>query len=200
MNQLPKVLIYSRLLSGLLLLWLSYIHASNYKAIAILIIAFGLLSDIFDGIIARKLGISNENLRRLDSGVDQLFWLSVTAATYIQCQAFFFSNSIQMIILLGVEALTYIICFVKFRKEVATHAISSKFWTLSIFATIIQVVVTCDSSILFQICFYLGILTRLEIIAIILIIQTWTNDVPSLYHAILIRKGKTIKRNGLFNG
>lgn len=200
MNRLPKILIYSRLLSGLLLLWLSYTHVPNYKVIAILIIAFGLLSDIFDGIIARRLGISSENLRRLDSAADQVFWLSVTAATYIQCQAFFLSNSIQMIILLGVEALTYVVCFVKFRKEVATHAISSKFWTLSIFATIIQVIVTCDSSILFQICFYLGILTRLEIIAIILIIQTWTNDVPSVYHAILIRKGKPIKRNDLFNG
>src|SRR6478735_718501 len=106
MHRIPKILIYARLLSGFLILWLSYIQISSYTTIAILLIVFGLLSDIFDGIIARRLNISNEKLRRLDSGVDQIFWLSVTAATFIQCRNFFVNNSTQIIILLGVEALT----------------------------------------------------------------------------------------------
>jgi len=32
------------------------------------------------------------------------------------------------------------------------------------------------------------------------ILKDWTNDIPSLYHAVLIRKGKEIKRHKLFNG
>lgn len=200
MTNLPKLLIYSRLFAGFLMVYFSATQVEHYKIIAVGLICYGLVSDIVDGIIARRLKISNENLRRLDSGVDQVFWLSVLAATYLQCKSFFIDNALQLVILLGSEALIYVVCYLKFRKEVATHAISSKIWTLSICATFIQVILTCNSTTLFQICFYLGIATRLEIIGILLILNTWTNDVPSLYHAIMIRRGKEIKRNDLFNG
>jgi len=94
----------------------------------------------------------------------------------------------------------YLISFIKFKKEVATHAILSKFWTLTIVGTLIQVILTCDSSVIFTTCFYLGVISRIEIISILLILKVWTNDVPSFYHAILLRKGREIKRNKLFNG
>jgi len=69
-----------------------------------------------------------------------------------------------------------------------------------LFATLIQLIATSSSTILFNICFVVGLITRLEIIIILLLIRQWTNDVPSVYHAFLLRKGKTITRNKLFNG
>lgn len=48
--------------------------------------------------------------------------------------------------------------------------------------------------------FVLGLLSRLEIIAILIMLKSWTNDVPSLLHAIKLRKGVPIKRNRYFNG
>lgn len=190
MIKLPKILIYSRLVAGPLLFLLSLIHLSNYRSLAVVLVVFGFLSDILDGIIARHLHIPPERLAKLDSMADEVFWLSVTAATYVQCKTFFASNSTQLIILLAIEGLTYIICFAKFRKGVAVHSISSKVWTLSIFATLLQVTMTCNSSALFQVCFYIGILRCIEVIGIILILKSWTNDVRSLYHAISIRKGE----------
>lgn len=109
MNKLPLILIYSRLLSGFIVLYLSAVNFPYYIGIAVVLIAGGLISDIFDGIIARRLRISTVNLRRLDSTVDQIFWLSVTAATYIQCPDFFHSNAFQLLILLGTEAMTYVV-------------------------------------------------------------------------------------------
>jgi CDP-diacylglycerol--glycerol-3-phosphate 3-phosphatidyltransferase len=158
------------------------------------------LTDIFDGIIARQLGISTQKMRRLDSAIDQIFFISVAVATYIQCKEFFVTNTAKLIILVGVEALTYIICFLKFKKEIATHSIGAKVWTLLLFATLIDIIVRCQSIILFNICFWIGIITRLEIIAIILILKKWTNDVPSIYHAIKLRQNKEIKRHKIFNG
>ena len=182
------------------MLLLALVQANNFKIIAVVLFTLGLLSDIFDGIIARKLNISSTFLRRLDSTVDQIFFILVAVAAYINCPAFFKENNIQLIILVSVEALTYVISFLKFKKEVATHAIASKIWTLFLFACITQILYSCNSDILFQLCFYIGIATRLEIIGIILLLKTWTNDVPSIYHAYLLRQGKTIKRNKLFNG
>lgn len=166
----------------------------------VILVVTGLLTDVFDGIIARRLQVSTQQLRRLDSTIDQVFWVSVLTGTCICCPQFFTSHYISLLVVIGVEALTYVVSFVRFKKEVATHAIASKVWTLTILATIIQVILTCQSTWVFQLCVYLGLLTRIEILLILFILKHWHNDVPSVYHAILIRKGKEIKRHKLFNG
>jgi phosphatidylglycerophosphate synthase len=199
-NKIPITLIYSRLVIGISIIFLSVKHVDNYKFIAILGLSIGLLTDVFDGIIARKLGISTEKLRRLDSNIDQIFYISFAIATYIQCADFFKSNAVLLIILFSFEGLTYLICYLKFKKEIATHSIGAKIWSLFLFATLIQLIYQCQSVILFQFCFWIGILTRLDIIAILLILKKWTNDVPTFYHAIQLKNGKEIKRNKLFNG
>lgn len=200
MKKIPLLLIWSRLVIGLFLVLFSLSNSLLFSPVAIILITVGLLTDIFDGIIARRLQISTTHLRRLDSIIDQIFWISIAVACYIRFPDFFHTNKMKIIILVGVEILAYFISFIKFRKEVATHAISSKLWTLLLFATLIQLIATSSSTILFNICFVVGVITRLEIIAILLLLRQWTNDVPSVYHAVLLRKGKSIKRNKLFNG
>jgi phosphatidylglycerophosphate synthase len=196
----PSALIYLRLVLGLMIIPLSYFKVDNYITIAIIFLSVGLISDIFDGIIARKLNISTVKLRRLDSTIDVIFFLSFAVATYLQCPNYFALRSTELIIIVGLEALTYLVCFIKFKKEVATHSIGAKIWTILMFATLVEIILTCHSSTLFYLFFIVGIITRLEIIAIILILKEWTNDVPSIFDAINIRKGKPIKRNKLFNG
>ncbi|WP_296143501.1 CDP-alcohol phosphatidyltransferase family protein [uncultured Flavobacterium sp.] len=200
MKNIPIGLIYSRLIIGFIIIILSILNIENLKFYTVFLLTTGLLTDIFDGIIARKLNISTQKLRRLDSSIDQVFFVCVIASTYIQCPGFFQTNSLQFFILIGIESLTYAVCYLKFKKEIATHSIGAKIWTLVLFATLIQVILKCESQVLFAICFWLGILTRLEIIAIIFTLKNWTNDVPSFYHALKLRQGKDIKRNRLFNG
>ncbi len=184
---------------GFLIIALSLITIENFQAITVVLLSIGLLTDIFDGIIARHLQISTQKLRRMDSTVDQIFFISVGLAAYIQCPEFFKTNASKIIILAGSEALIYLVSFLRFRKEVATHSIGAKIWTLVLFGTLVQVILQCQSVILFNLCFWVGLLTRAEIIAILFILKTWTNDVPSVFHSIQLRKGKTIKKNKLFN-
>ncbi|MDF3078407.1 MAG: CDP-alcohol phosphatidyltransferase [Sphingobacteriaceae bacterium] len=191
---------YLRLLLGFVLVVLSILHVDGFKIFAVAIISAGLLSDIFDGIIARRLNISTEKLRRLDSSIDQVFWCLVAIAAFIEHPAFFYDNYLKLIFLIGAEALTYVLSFAKFRKEVATHAIASKIWTLILFAALIEILWTGTSGLIFDFCFYVGLVTRLEIIAILVLLRSWTNDVPTVYHAVRLRQGKPIKRHKLFNG
>jgi len=200
MKYIPLALIYSRLFIGFGIILLSVFHLAHYPFFAITLLSIGLLTDVFDGIIARKLNISSEKLRRLDSSIDQVFFISVAVATYIQCPDFFKTNLIKLIILGAFEAATYLLSYIKFKKEIATHSIGAKIWTLSIFATLVEIMVHCESVVMFEICFWLGLLTRLEILAIVFTLKKWTNDVPTIYHAIKLRQGKEIKRNKLFNG
>jgi CDP-diacylglycerol--glycerol-3-phosphate 3-phosphatidyltransferase len=198
--KIPIGLIYSRLIVGLVILLFAYFQIASFNYIITLLIVIGLLTDIFDGIIARKLNVSNRKLRRMDSSVDQVFWICCLIGAYMICPQFFKANSVKLIIILVVETLTYVVSFLRFRKEVATHAIMSKVWTLFLMAAIIQVILSCNSYVLFELCFYVGIISRLEIVAILFILKNWTNDVPSIYHAVLIRQGKEIKRHKLLNG
>ena len=200
LNKIPIALMYTRLALGFIVVSVSWFQISSFRMIIVVLIILGVLTDFFDGIIARELNISSQKLRRMDSSIDQVFWICALLGAIIICENFFKINYLKLLILLAAEGLTYVVSFIKFKKEVATHAILSKIWTLTIMGTLIQIVLSCNSVILFDICFYFGILTRIEIIAILFILKEWTNDVPSLYHAILLRQGKKIKRSKLFNG
>lgn len=199
-EKIPISLILFRLLAGLLIVLFSIIQIPFYKTIIIVLLTLGLLSDVFDGIIARRLGISTVTLRRMDSTVDVIFFLLVAVGAYILCPSFFMMNKVLLIILIGTEALTYVVSFLRFKKEIATHSIGAKVWTLFLFATLTEVIVHCEAPVLFSLCFWIGMLTRLEIIVIVLLLKQWTNDVPSVYHAMQLRNGKDIKRNKMFNG
>jgi phosphatidylglycerophosphate synthase len=200
LSLLPLVLIYSRLVSGLVLVGLSYYHVTHYGPLAIVLLVVAVLTDVFDGIVARHLGISTQRLRRLDSTIDQVFWLLVVLATYLACPGFFAANGRQLGALLGLEALTYVVSFWKFRKEVATHSFAAKAWVLVSLVALGQVSLSCRAGGLFQLCFYIGVLSRLEIIGILLVLKTWASDVPTVYHARRLRQGKAIRRHKLFHG
>lgn len=79
-SKIPIILIFSRLIIGFVIISLTLIKVEFYQTIAVVLLSLGLLTDIFDGIIARHLNISTQKLRRLDSTVDQIFFISVGVA------------------------------------------------------------------------------------------------------------------------
>ena len=198
--KIPIALIIARFFIGILIVVLSCFEIKYYKPIVITLLAIGVLTDILDGIIARRLNVSTQRLRRLDSTVDQLFFTAVVIATYLKYSEFYNTNALKIGLLVGIEILTYVLSFLKFKKEIATHSIGAKIWTLFLFAILVDVILEGDSRVLFDVFFWIGILTRLEILAIILILKKWTNDVPTFLHAIKLRQNKPIKRNKMFNG
>ncbi|MDB5232196.1 MAG: CDP-alcohol phosphatidyltransferase [Chitinophagaceae bacterium] len=199
-KKIPVVLIYCRVLVGFLLIILSTLKIPHYNVWAVSFLTLGLLTDVLDGIVARLLNISTEKLRRMDSTADQVFFVCVAIATYIQCPNFFREHHIKLLILGGSEVLIYVTSFIKFRKEVATHSLGAKLWTLFLFATLVQVIIQCHSPLIFNLCFWIGIITRIEIICILLILKVWATDVPTVYDAFQLRRNKKIKRYKMFNG
>lgn len=189
-----------RLVFAVIIVLLALSHLSQAPFYIVILIITGLLADIADGIIARHLHISTIALRRFDSNADQVFWLSILAGSYLISPDFYQSHFWQITLLILFEAACYLISYIRFRKEVATHAIASKAWALVLCATLIQVILTRQSTVLFTVCFYLGIATRTEIMIMLLLIRQWTNDIPTVYHAYRLRHHKAIKRNKLFNG
>jgi len=199
MKKIPFLLIYSRILIGILVGWLAIYKVENYAIWIVVLMSLGLITDIFDGIIARKLNVSSEKLRIWDSNVDQFFWLLVIASIFWLNFDFVKENSMWIGTIVLLELIAYLISYWKFKKAIATHSILAKFWTLSLLGFLIDLTINSTSQIPFVICIILGIISRVEIILIVKKLKKWTTDVPSILVVSKINQGIPIKKNKLFN-
>lgn len=197
---IPKLLILFRLLLAPIILALSYQLGEISKIYIVILMYLGLLSDILDGIIARKQNISSEKLRRMDSQTDMVFWLSIGFSTWILYPQLISDNSISITLILAMEVACYVISFFKFKKETCTHAFLSKLWGLSLLAAFTSLIGFNYAGIPFSIAIIMGLVSHIDRILITLILPKWTHDIPSAYHAYLIRKGIDFKRNEYLNG
>lgn len=197
--KIPLLLILFRFLLAPILLLLAIYIGEESKKIIVILIFLGLLSDIFDGIIARKLNVSSTRLRRFDSQVDLIFWISVGICCYILNPEIIKGQKIGVFLIIIMEIICYSISFIRFKKETCTHAFLSKIWGLLLFSTFISIIGFNYGGILFSITIILGIISQIDVILIILILPKWQNDIPSCYHAYLIRKGIQFKKSKYLN-
>lgn len=199
MKQFPYFLIAFRFLLAPIMLGLGYFYHTQYRKLIVLLLFLGLLSDVLDGIIARKQNSSSAKMRRLDSQTDMIFWLSAGFTAWFIWPQVISSNSFVIWILLGMEASCYLVSIIKFGRETCTHAYLSKFWGLTLLAAFTDLILNGNAGFLFYFCLVSGIVSHLDRILITLILPGWQHDIPSAYHAYLIRKGKSFKKFILFN-
>ncbi len=199
MKQFPLALIAFRFFLSPVMLCLGYFYDKTYIPLIVVLLFLGLISDILDGIIARKQNTSSAKLRRLDSQTDMIFWLSAGFTAWFIWPQVISENSFVIWILLGMEASCYAVSIIKFSKETCTHAYLSKFWGLTLLAAFTDLILNGNAGFLFYFCLVAGIISHLDRIFITLILPKWQHDVPSAYHAYLIRKGKPFKKFILFN-
>lgn len=199
-TKIPYLLILFRLLLGPIMIVLSYYFAKTIRLELVMLIFLGLLSDIFDGIVARKLGISSEKMRRLDSQVDLIFWLCVGYCAWVLNPEIIIEHQFAVILVFVMEVLTYVFSIARFGKETCTHAILSKLWGLTLLAAFVAIIGFGYAGILFFVCVSVGIIAHIDVYLIIFFLPKWTHDVPSSWHAWQLRKGKAIVKHKWFNG
>lgn len=199
-TKIPQLLIIFRLLLGPTMIYLTYRFKSEIRLELVILIILGLLSDVFDGIIARITGTSSEKLRRMDSQTDLVFWICVGFCSWLLNPEIILENKIPIAIIFTMEALTYVFSFAKFGKETCTHALLSKLWGLSLLATFVGLIGFGYAGFTFLSAIFFGVIGHIDVYLIILFLPKWTHDVPSCYHAYLIKKRIPIQRNKLLNG
>lgn len=199
-KNIPLLLIILRLILGPLMIFLTYKYNTSIRFELAILLFIGLLSDIFDGIIARKIGVSSEKLRRMDSQTDVFFWLCIGYCSYLLNPEIVIENKTAILFVVLMEVLTYIYSIAKFGKETCTHALLSKLWGISLFACFLSIIGFGYGGIAFYAAIILGFIGHIDVLLIIFFLPKWTHDVPSCYHAYLIKKGIDFKRNKLFNG
>lgn len=199
MRFIPLMLIALRALMAPAMVALAFVGAAWAPGAIVAAMTIGLVSDIFDGIIARRLGVATPLLRRLDSQTDAAFWIAVLAAAWILHPAALLAAAPWIGLVVVLELLCYALSFVRFGRETSTHALLSKLWGLFLFAGFASLVLSGSAGPLFYAMVAVGVLSQLDVIAIVLLLPRWTNDVPSAWHAWQLRCGRAIRRHSLFN-
>lgn len=195
----PIALIMFRLALAPVILALVYFLGEQSRVTVIILMYLGLFSDIADGIIARHLEVSSPKLRRLDSQADMIFWVSVGVSTWLLYPDLIRDNRVPIIVIFVMEGMCYAISILKFGKETCTHAWLSKLWGITLLVAFTALIGFNHAGIPFTLAIVFGLISHVDRILITMILPKWTHDIPSFYHAYLIRNGIGFKRYKLFN-
>ncbi len=149
-----------------------------------------LLSDIFDGIIARRLGVATPRLRELDSWVDCWFCLWIAASAWVAHRETIVAFAPLFIVWLATNLLALSFDWIKYRRFASYHAYSSKLAGLLLFLAVFALFVTGPNSFLLGLALVVAIVSHLERMVITAILPEWTPDVLSFWHAGQLRKTK----------
>lgn len=149
-----------------------------------LCLAVAFLSDVFDGIIARHLGVATAALRRLDSITDTIFYLAAIYAAWHLYPLAIVSRIKPIIALAGLEVVRYGFDWIKFRREASYHMWSSKAWGVALFVGFFWLLALGSNNVMLTVAIYVGILADIEGLVISMIMRTWKADVPTVIHAL----------------
>jgi CDP-diacylglycerol--glycerol-3-phosphate 3-phosphatidyltransferase len=147
-----------------------------------------LLSDIFDGVLARRWRCDTPAVRLFDSMADTVFYACVAVALGIGQPQIWRDNAPLLGVLLALEALNFGIAFAKFGKPASYHSYLAKAWGLVLATAVVAAFARGHGSPLIPITLVLGTACNLQGLAMSCILPVWRRDVKTLRAAWRIRK------------
>jgi CDP-diacylglycerol--glycerol-3-phosphate 3-phosphatidyltransferase len=178
-RHLPFALTTLRLLLGPVALICALTNFSRWIYLPILIT--GTLSDIFDGILARRFGVATPALRRYDSVTDVTYFLFILAAAVLLCKPVVTQNWPCIALIVLSEAGTVFTCYVRFGKYPATHSVLAKCYGLCLLAALIALLVFNAGNWVVVMLTIVALITNAEIIAIHFLMNMPPVDVKSIF-------------------
>jgi len=175
-----------RLLLAPVLVWMVYAGAPGILFAGVILVAF--VSDYFDGVIARRLGVATPELRHFDSRADLVFYATAAWTVWTLRPDVARSIAVPALIVIALDVVRHVFDFSKFGRDVAYHAWSSKAWGLSLAAALVLLLGFGISNPFVPIAAYLGLIAQVEGLIISIVLPVWTSDVPTIFRALELRK------------
>ena len=185
LHKLPLALTMLRAVLGPVIVVLAVVSPNNTAFAVCLVVA--LLSDYFDGVIARRLGIATKGLRRLDSIADSVFYMSAFFAAWYLHPNVLRQHLVPLGALIALELIRYAFDYRKFGREASYHMWSSKLWGLTLFIGFFALLVYGSGGWTVTLAIYTGLFADFEGLVISFVLPKWQTDIPTLFHAIRLR-------------
>jgi len=178
----PELLIAFRAFCGPALFVLACFRF-NGRALALVLVA-AVLSDIFDGIIARRTGTATPSLRMADTIVDTMFYVAAGLALGVAVPGAYDGAWLPLSLLIAVHVSRTTFEMIKFGRVASYHMWSSKALGLLLPLALGIAFVTGRPTVLLAAGLWLGVANELEGFTTSAILPAWRCDVPSLLHAL----------------
>jgi CDP-diacylglycerol--glycerol-3-phosphate 3-phosphatidyltransferase len=152
------------------------------------IVVTALLSDIFDGILARRWLCDTPAVRLFDSMADTAFYLCVAIAMWAAFPAVWHANLPLLLALLGLECSRFAVDFARFGKPASYHSYLAKSWGLVMAVGVTALFALHRSNPLISLALIMGIACDLEGLAISFILPAWRRDIKTVAAAWRMRR------------
>lgn len=166
----------------------AWLHASRTLLIGLMTAA--ILSDIFDGVIARRLGVVTERLRVADSRVDLLYYVCIASAVWHTHPEIVRAYRRPLIAIGLFQVFSWVIDLVRYRRIASFHAYLAKVWGLMLFLASVAILGFGHAGPFLWLAIIVGFIGNIEGIAMVLVLPEWQHDVPSIWHALRIRRAQ----------
>ena len=186
MRAVPWSLVFLRLVLAPGIVWVATEPWPGTALSGCVLVA--LLSDIYDGVIARRLGCDTPAIRVADSLVDTVFYLGVLAALYLRRPLVVHREWPLLALLLTLEGARYMVDLRKFGRSASYHSYLAKVWGLVMAIALIVVFARSEGDSLLALALVLGILSDIEGLVISVILPQWAHDVKTIGRALVLRR------------
>jgi phosphatidylglycerophosphate synthase len=170
----------------------------NGAALAGIVVA-ALVSDIYDGVLARRWGCDTAGVRLFDSMADTVFYLCTAAALWIGQPHLWRRYGGWLVALLGMELVRFAFDFAKFGKPASYHSYLAKSWGLVMAVAVVGVFAFGRVNALIPVALVMGILCDLEGLAMSVVLPVWRKDVKTIRTAWRIR-GEMLEKGSVSAG
>ena len=182
---MPTALVLFRALIAPFLLWDAWDGQTSVWFIWGFVAAF--LSDILDGVIARRLGVSTANLRQADSWADRCLYICVFTSAWLVHADVVIAFRIPLLTVVLVQLVWWLVNLIKYGKPASYHTYSAKLWGITLLIATIALFSFNYAGLTLWLAVLVGIIHSLEEIVMTLVLPVWTHDVLSLFHALRLR-------------
>lgn len=147
------------------------------------VVGAALISDVLDGVVARRLGIASDGLRYADTVVDTIFFIAAAIALRIAVPHAYDGLWLPLVSLIVVHVSRATVELTKFGRIAAYHMWSSKVLGVWLVAALVTAFLTGRPTPLLGAGLWLGVVNELEGFLTSLMLREWRCDVPSIFHA-----------------
>jgi CDP-diacylglycerol--glycerol-3-phosphate 3-phosphatidyltransferase len=177
----PEVLIAFRAACAPAIFVLACFRFPGPLLAGILLAAF--VSDVFDGVVARRLGIATPGLRQADTLVDTGFYAAAAVALWVAVPAAFDAAGLPLALIIAIHVSRTTFELTKYGRIASYHMWSSKALGVLLVTAMTTVFLTGRPSVLVLVALWFAVANELEGFFASAILPTWTADVPSAMRA-----------------
>jgi len=152
------------------------------------LIAFGFLSDVYDGVLARRWGTATDGLRLADSVADMCFYLGVLVAIVLRHGTVLRHHLGLLTAVLALDAGRMLFELVRYRRIASYHAYSAKAWGILLAAAALTLLCFGGIDWLITLALAWGLVCDAEGLVMSMLLPRWVRDVKSVAAALRLRR------------